>query len=159
MDIHKPIAIVCDAGKEEESIMRLARVGYENVIGYLEGGFPAWKQAGKVVDSIETIEPSDFSKQLNSQKENVLDVRTLNETQAGHIKDAIRVPLAELQQNVSSVPSQQKIFVHCAGGYRSMIAASLLKQKGYNNLVMVNGGWNKIKNTTVPIEKDVVETV
>jgi hydroxyacylglutathione hydrolase len=153
IDIHKPLILVCQNGKEEESILRLARVGYENVIGYLDGGFEAWQKSGKPVDTIHTVEAPEFSSLLKNEKEKVLDVRNIKEVEEGHIKDAIIIPLADLANNLQSIPKNENVYIHCAGGYRSMIASSILKMKGFNNITMVNGGWNKIKRTTVEIEK------
>jgi len=153
IDINKPLIIVCDNGKEEESILRLARVGYENVAGYLNGGFEAWKKSGKPVDTIHTVDPSEFTSNLKKEKEKVLDVRNMKEVEEGHIKDAIVIPLAELNENLQSIPRNENVYIHCAGGYRSMIASSILKIKGFNNITMVNGGWNKIKHTGIEIEK------
>ena len=155
IDIHKPLILVCEKGKEEESILRLARVGYENVIGYLDGGFEAWQKSGKPVSTILTVDAPEFAAHLKDEKEKVLDVRNMKEVEEGHIKDAIVIPLADLGDNLESIPKNENVYIHCAGGYRSMIASSILKMKGFNNITMVNGGWNKIKHTAVEIEKGI----
>ncbi len=153
LDIQKPLLIVADEGREEESIVRLARVGYENVVGYLQGGFNAWKNAGKPLDVMPTLEPKEFGEKVKVGALQILDLRTAKETEEGHIKDSINVPLAELMQNFSSLPKNGPVYIHCAGGYRSMIAASILRTYGFDNIIAVNGGWNKIKLTGIPIEK------
>ncbi len=151
IDINQPLLIVADEGKEEESIMRLARVGFENVEGFLKGGFAAWQQAGKPVDTVSSIDAAEFAKRV---KENghVLDVRKLSEAEAGHVKNAMVIPLAELEKNLDSISKDESIMIHCTSGYRSMVAASMLKAKGFHHVLNVSGGWNEIKKTDVPIE-------
>ncbi|MCX6290911.1 MAG: rhodanese-like domain-containing protein [Bacteroidetes bacterium] len=151
IDIHKPLLVVCEVGKEEESILRLARVGYENVKGFLSGGFDAWKNAGKPVDTVVSVDAEMFAQKVSSGI-SVLDVRNFSEAETGHIKNAKVIPLAELSTNMKSLDTNKTLYVHCAGGYRSMIAASILKAKGFKNIVNVLGGWSKIKETSVPVE-------
>jgi rhodanese-related sulfurtransferase len=151
IDMRKPLLLVCENGKEEETITRLARVGFENVIGYLEGGIDAWKKAGLPLEKIKSVQPAELATAVKSGA-TVLDVRKFSEAENGHIKNAIVIPLAELDKNASVIPNDEPVYVHCAGGYRSMIATSLLKSKGFNNVINVHDGWNKIKNTEVPIE-------
>jgi hydroxyacylglutathione hydrolase len=150
MDISMPLVLVCDPGKEEEAVTRLARVGYEKVNGFLSGGIDAWKKAGKPLDSISCIDPQEFPKHLNAGVK-VLDVRKVSEAEAGHYKNATVIPLAELQDNLDSLNTETPLMVHCAGGYRSMIAASVLKRSGFTNVINVHGGWGKIKDTGVPV--------
>ncbi len=150
LNINIPMVLVCEVGKEEESVMRLARVGYEKVNGYLDAGFDAWKNAGKSVEFIESIEPVEFASRVNAGGK-VLDVRKISETEAGHVKDATVIPLADLRNNFESVKQDEPVMIHCAGGYRSMIAASLMKREGYNNIINVHGGWGKIKDTNVTV--------
>ncbi|HNS12780.1 MAG TPA: MBL fold metallo-hydrolase [Bacteroidia bacterium] len=151
LDIEKPMIVVCEEGKEEETILRLARVGYEKVEGFLSGGMPSWINAGLKTDSICSVSAVEFAEKVGKGAA-VLDVRKLSEAEAGHIKDANIIPLADLNKNVSSVVSDKPLYIHCAGGYRSMIAASILKSKGFNNVINVYKGWSEIKNTSVPIE-------
>jgi len=151
-DINRPLVLICDPGKEEESILRLARVGYENVNGFLAGGFDAWKSAGKPIDVVQSIEATEFANKV-AQGASVLDVRKISEAESGHIKNATIIPLADLQTNLDSLDKEGPIYVHCAGGYRSVIASSILKSKGFDNVINVSGGWNKIKQTNVPVEK------
>ncbi len=150
MDISIPIVLVCDPGKEEEAVSRLARVGYEKVHGFLSGGFESWTKEGKPVDTISSIDAQEFAKRVNAGGK-VLDVRKISEAEAGYVKDATVIPLAELQENLESLNTETPLMVHCAGGYRSMVAASLLKRNGYNNITNVHGGWGKIKTTDVQI--------
>ena len=150
MDIAVPMVLVCDPGKEEEAISRLARVGYEKVHGFLNGGFEAWTKEGKPVDTITSIDAQEFAKRVNAGGK-VLDVRKISEAESGYVKNAIVIPLAELQENMESINTETPVMVHCAGGYRSMVAASLLKRNGYSNIINVHGGWGKIKTTDVPV--------
>ena len=142
--------MICDENKEEESILRLARVGYENVAGFLSGGFNTWKNAGKKTDRINSIEPNELVAKVNEGAK-VLDVRKFSEAEAGHITNALVVPLNELSENTGNIQKNETVYVHCAGGYRSMIAASLLKAKGFNNVINVHQGWNTIKDSGVPV--------
>ena len=151
LDINIPLVIVCDPGKEEESIMRLARVGYEKVNGYLQGGIETWKKAGKPLDTIHSIEPKEFAK-LVHEGGNVLDVRRINEVESGHVKNATAIPLAELEDNLDHLDKDKPLMIHCAGGYRSVIAASLMKREGFKNITNVHCGWKEIKNTDVPVQ-------
>lgn len=152
LDINVPLVIVSDPGKEEESVMRLARVGYEKVNGYLAGGFEAYVQTGKPVDTIHSINAEEFARRVNAGGK-VLDVRKLTEAEDGHVKDATVIPLSELEENLSSIETDAPVMIHCAGGYRSMIAASLMKRSGHSNITNVHGGWGKIKHTNVPVQK------
>jgi hydroxyacylglutathione hydrolase len=152
VDINQPLVLVTEPGKEEESIIRLARVGYEKISGYLDGGFNTWKNAGKPIDTVTSITYEEFAKRVNENQGKVLDVRRETEFVAGHVKDASLIPLAELGQNFETVDKKEPVMIHCASGYRSVVAASLLQQKGYSNVINVHGGWNKIKTTDVPVE-------
>lgn len=150
IDINRNLVLVCEEGKEEESLTRLARVGYEKVLGHLAGGFSSWKNAGKKTDTIQSIEPSELVSKV-SDGASVLDVRKISEAESGHITGAMVIPLAELAENASYINKDEITYVHCAGGYRSMIAVSILKAKGFNNLINVHQGWSKIKDTNVPV--------
>ena len=151
VDIQKPLVLVCDPGKEEEAVLRLARVGYENVRGYVDGGIGAWKNAGKQLDKIQSVTPSTFAEKVKNGAA-VLDVRKFTETEAGHVKGASILPLADLKSNLASVSKNETVYIHCAGGYRSMIAASMMKANGYPNVINVYGGWSLIKDEDVPVE-------
>jgi len=157
IDIKKPLVLVTDAGKEEESILRLARVGYENVTGYLEGGIEAWKNAGKETQTVNSIDAEAITAYYGNDDYVILDVRKPGEFDTEHIKGAINIPLSDLENNIGEIDKNKKYIVHCAAGYRSMIAASILKQQGLDNFVNVYGGWGAIKRTELPKESAVPE--
>jgi glyoxylase-like metal-dependent hydrolase (beta-lactamase superfamily II)/rhodanese-related sulfurtransferase len=140
--------LVTEAGKEEESIIRMARVGYDRVRGYLAGGYEAWRAAGERIDLIIDIEADELAIDLpHDIRLEVLDVRKPAEYEAGHVQGATSLPLSEMMDplNLAMVDSDNNLYVHCAGGYRSVIAASLLKRQGFHNLRNVLGGWGKMK--------------
>jgi hydroxyacylglutathione hydrolase len=144
----QPMMLVADAGKEKEAIIRLARVGFSRVIGYVDGGFEAWKKAGEETDMIINIEADELAMDIPFDENLVVvDVRKRTEFAEGHIKNAMSLPLNEMTDavNFSDFEENQNIYVHCQGGYRSVIASSLLKRQGIHNLRNVVGGWNKIK--------------
>ncbi|QTD38907.1 MBL fold metallo-hydrolase [Polaribacter batillariae] len=147
-DIKQPILLVCENGREEEVITRLSRVGFDNVIGYLEGSFKAWKNAGKEIDTLESISANTLEEKI---KENipVFDVRKPGEFASEHIKVAANTPLDFLNSHISEFPKKGDFYVHCAGGYRSVIAASILKARGYHNVIDVAGGYAAIKKTSI----------
>ncbi len=147
-DIKQAILLVTEPGREEESIIRLSRVGYDNTIGFLQGGFDAWKAAGKEVDTVDRINATEFAKRYMA-KPIVIDVRKKSEFDSEHVVDAINVPLNQISQHLAQFPKDKPFILHCAGGYRSMIAASILKQRGWENFVDVEGGFNAIKDTDV----------
>ena len=146
-----PLLLVTDAGMEDEVVTRLARVGYDNVMGYLKGGIAAWKADGREVDTIERIDPEEFAKRFKAGKIRVIDVRKDGEYAAEHVDGAWHASLQFINQNLAAFSKDETNYVHCAGGYRSMIAASLLKSRGYHNLVEVRGGFNAIKRTDVKV--------
>lgn len=140
IDIKRPLVLVTDEGKEEESILRLARVGYENVKGFLKGGINAWN---KTLDTIQSITAEEAKEKLKAII--VLDVRKPGEWQVSHIENAVFVPLADMPKNLSSLDKSKSYIIHCAGGYRSMIAASIMKQEGFTNIVNVYGGYGAMQ--------------
>ncbi len=142
-DIKQPILLVTNIGDEKEVITRLARVGYDNTLGYLDGGIKAWKKAGKEIDEIVSIEAEDFKEKLQ-QNDHVLDVRKEAEYVEGHLKTAQNVPLAQISEFMEEVSPINTNYVHCAGGYRSMVASSILKARGIDNIVNVKGGFAAI---------------
>ncbi len=154
LDIKKRLVLVCENGREEESILRLARVGFENVAGYLEGGFDAWKNAGLPFDKLRSITPGEFAGKVK-EGARVLDVRRITEAENGHISNATVLPLTDLKQNMNGLDKKGTLYVHCAGGYRSLIATSILKANGFEDVVNVSGGWNKIRETDVPVTKGI----
>jgi hydroxyacylglutathione hydrolase len=150
-DIEHPILFVADKGREEEVITRLARVGYDNTIGYLEGGIESWYSADMEVDRIKSISADELASQFEQDKGiTILDVRKPNEYQAEHLETASNKPLDSIYDHLGELPQEDTLFIHCAGGYRSMIAASIMKANGFTNLVDVKGGYNAITETNLP---------
>jgi hydroxyacylglutathione hydrolase len=153
IDINAKLLIVAEAGREREAILRLARVGYENVIGYLEGGVEAWKNAGLPVDTVNSVDADVFAEGVNAHDGRaVLDVRRPGEFDNGHVENAEHVCLSNFGKanGTDAVDKNKPYYVHCAGGYRSVIAISLLKQKGYTDLVNVRKGWAEIQKQDLP---------
>ncbi len=149
-DIKQPILLVTYPGKEEEAIVRLARVGYDNTIGYLQGGFSAWQNAGKETETINRITADEFARLYATGKPVVIDVRKKSEFDSQHTVDALNIPLNQINSHLQQFPKNKPFVLNCAGGYRSMIAASLLKQRGFDNFVDVVGGFTEIAKTDVP---------
>lgn len=147
-DIRQPILIVAEPGKEKEAVTRLARVGYDNALGFLEGGFEAWVKAGKEVDTISSVTAAELAEIWKGGNEVVLlDVRKKSEYDSEHVVGAKNAPLDYINESTMLVQDDKPCFVHCAGGYRSMIFTSILKSRGYKNLVDVTGGFSDIKKT------------
>jgi len=146
--VKQEILLITYPDKEEEAITRLSRVGYDNTIGYLKGGFETWKKAGREFEEINRISAAEFE---TAYKENplVIDVRKKSEFDSEHVIDALNIPLNEINEHLSEIPKDKDFILHCAGGYRSMIAASILKQRGWDNLVDVTGGFKEIAQTSV----------
>ncbi|MCT4262644.1 MBL fold metallo-hydrolase, partial [Elizabethkingia anophelis] len=149
VDVKQPLLLVTDEGSEEEVITRLSRVGFDNVVGYLKGGLSAWQSAGKETDSVERITPEEFA-QRYTEDAKIIDVRKEGEYAAEHIAEAYSRPLAYINTWIKDIDPKEHFFLHCAGGYRSMIAASILQARGYRNFTEVEGGFGKIKLTEVP---------
>ncbi len=147
-DINQKLLVVADPGMEEEVLTRLSRVGYDQTIGFLEGGFDAWKSAGKEVDSLEQVTAEELSA---IEGATIVDVRKKGEYLSEHVEDAINVELDYINDQMASVPQEGTFYIHCAGGYRSVIAASILKARGYHNMVDVAGGFGAIKNTSLKV--------
>ncbi len=144
-DVNLPLLLIVEPGREEEAITRLSRVGFDKVLGYLAGGFEAWKNAGMEVDSFQSISADELAANLEKyEPKNILDVRKPGEFAAEHIKDVESVPLDFINEYMGDLDKQKKYFVHCAGGYRSMIAASILKSRGFVDIVDVKGGFGAI---------------
>jgi rhodanese-related sulfurtransferase/glyoxylase-like metal-dependent hydrolase (beta-lactamase superfamily II) len=149
-DIKQEILLVSDEGKEEEAMIRLSRVGYDYTIGFLKGGFSAWKKAGREHEKVNRISANEFTQKINSEQPVVIDVRKKSEFESEHVVGAINVPLNVINNHLAEFPKDKPFILHCAGGYRSMIAASILKQRGWENFVDVKGGFNEIKKTNAP---------
>ncbi len=148
-DVKQEILIITEPGKEEETVMRLARVGYDYVIGYLEGGIESWKNAGKELDTIHRITADEFEANVNLEKDIVIDVRKPGEFESEHLENAVSIPLDFINDQLSSFPKDKHFYMHCAGGYRSMIAASILKSRGWDNFTEIAGGFNAISKTAL----------
>lgn len=147
-DIKQEILIVADEGREEEVVTRLARVGYDHAIGYLQGGINAWIAAGKEVDNIESVNAEELAKRIeNGTKVNILDVRKNAEHDAEHIIDSENVPLDYINNTMSRLDRNKTYYVHCAGGYRSMIFNSILRARGFDNLIDIKGGFKALKES------------
>lgn len=146
-DIRQEILLVTDEGREEEVITRLARVGYDYTIGYLKGGFNAWKAAGKEVDQIRSVEAAELADAMEKGDVQILDVRKKSEFQSEHIIGAENTPLDFINESMAQIDRNKTYYVHCAGGYRSMIFNSILRARGFDNLVDVKGGFKAIKET------------
>jgi len=131
-------------------VTRLARVGYDNVLGYLENGLEAWKNAEKDVDQITSISATDFEQTFTKQTLNVLDVRKPNEYKSEHIVDATNFSLGDINDNIDTLNKDKTYHIHCKSGYRSMITSSILKARGFHNLVNIAGGFEAISETAIP---------
>lgn len=148
LSFEKPMLLVTEAGKEKESIVRLARVGFDKIEGHLAGGYEAWQAAGLPIDMIIDVEADELMMDMpHDPNLVVVDVRRETEFADGHLKDAINIPLNEMTDpgSLANIEDQHNLYLHCAGGYRSVIAASLMKRQGIHNLRNINGGWAKIK--------------
>ena len=155
-DVKQPILLVADEDRIEEIITRLSRVGFDNTIGYLKGGFEAWVAENREIDSIHSINASDFEKEVTENRLPVFDVRKEGEFSSGHIDKANHVCLSGINEHLAEFPKDKNFYVHCAGGYRSVIAASILKMRGYHNFTDIAGGFGAIKTTNLPIVVSVV---
>jgi hypothetical protein len=150
VDVKQPILLVTDDGKEEETVTRLSRVGFDHVIGHLKGGFKAWLEAGKEVDVVDRITAEQFANEVRIGKDKVVDVRRESEYSAEHVEDAYNRPLAYINDWIKDVNPKEHFFLHCAGGYRSMMAASILQARGFRNFTEIAGGFGEISSTNVP---------
>lgn len=149
IDTQQEILLVCEPGTEEEAMIRLSRIGFDHTIGYLEGGFETWKQAGFEIDTVNRISAQEMERMDLSQIP-IFDVRKRSEYASEHLIGAANVPLNEINAHLAEFPKDKKFIVHCAGGYRSMIAASILKQRGWDNFMDVSDGFAGLKNTGLP---------
>lgn len=150
-NIKQPILLVVPEGREQEAVTRLSRVGYDNTLGYLKGGIEVWKQEGKDIETLESIPAQEFETKVKSGNINILDVRKDGEYISSHIEGAQHFALDFINEQMNDIDKNSTYHIHCAGGYRSVIAASILKARGYNNLVDVAGGFAAIKETSIPV--------
>ena len=146
-DVNQPLLLVCPDGREEETITRLARVGFDQSLGYLKGGFAAWKTAGKDFDTMSSVDVSHFEHDMNQSPSPVFDVRKESEYLSERLKNAQNSPLDFINDHLSNFPTEDVFYIYCAGGYRSVIAGSILKKRGIHNFVNVEGGFTAIKKT------------
>jgi hydroxyacylglutathione hydrolase len=148
-DVHQPIILITELDKEEETLTRLSRVGFDGVLGYLDGGFEAWKKDGRDVDIVHRITPDEFENVYTADIK-VIDVRKVSEYCAEHIADAYNRPLDVINDWFLTLDPEEHFFMHCAGGYRSMMAASILKSRGFTNFTEIAGGFAAIAKTNIP---------
>lgn len=157
-DINQPILLIANEGKEYEAIIRLSRVGYDHAIGYLKGGFDAWKNEHKEIDTVHRISARQLEEKYEDEDMLLIDVRKKSEYDAEHFIGALNIPLHQINEHLAGFPKDKPFAIHCASGYRSMIAASILKQRGWNNFVEVAGGFKAIALTTIPKSKYITPT-
>ena len=149
-DIHQPILLITPEGMEEQAITRLSRVGFDNVLGYLEGGFESWQKAGEEVDTLQSISADELATRIKNDAL-VFDIRKPWEYEGSHIENVPSTPLDFLNNHINEFPKEKEFHVHCAGGYRSVIAASILKARGFHNVIDVAGGFGAIKKTDIAL--------
>jgi hydroxyacylglutathione hydrolase len=149
-DVKQEILLVTEHGMEEEVITRLSRVGFDHVLGYLDGSFEAWKNAGKEIDTVNRISAKEFETKFKAGESKVVDVRKESEYAAEHVDEAYSKPLAYINEWTKDINPEEHFFLHCAGGYRSMIAASILQARGYRNFTEIDGGFKAIAETAIP---------
>ena len=149
IDVKHPLILVVPEGREEEAVTRLSRVGFDHTLGILEGGLEAWKAAGKEVDRVESVPAAQLERAYEQRKDSIFDVRKSSEFLSEHIQTAHNTPLSEINKHLAKFPKEEPFYVHCAGGYRSMIAASILKSRGFHNLIDIQGGFKAIKETEI----------
>jgi len=147
-DIEQPILLVTPQGKEADTIIRLSRVGFDNVLGYLEGSFASWQKAGKEIDTLQSVSAQVLEKKIN-ESALVFDVRKPGEYNSEHIENVPSTPLDFLNDHIAEFPKKDDFYLHCAGGYRSVIASSILKARGFHNVIDVAGGYSEVRNTTI----------
>ena len=148
-DINHPIVIISPAGREEEAIIRLSRLGFDNSKGYLKGGINAWIDSGNEVDSVESINKNEFEKLFSEGNIKIFDVRNESEFNSEHVVGACNIPLNKLNANLEKINSNSVNYIHCAGGYRSMIASSILKARGIHNFIDIKGGYSAISDSSI----------
>lgn len=149
VDVKQPLLLITDPDKEVETITRLARVGFDHILGYLEGGFEAWQMAGKEIDTVNRIPVTQFAQEMQNTGDPVIDVRKESEYSAEHVENAVNKPLDYINEWTAALRNEQHFYLHCAGGYRSMMAASILKARGIHNFSEVEGGFAAIAKTGV----------
>jgi hydroxyacylglutathione hydrolase len=149
-NVKQPILLITELGREEETVTRLSRVGFDNLVGHLNGGFESWKNSGKEIDTVNRITAAEFQKQVKIGESKIIDIRKETEYSAEHVAEAYSRPLANINDWIKDINPNEPFFMHCAGGYRSMIAASILQARGFRNFSEIEGGFNAIAKTDVP---------
>lgn len=149
-DVSQPIILVTEIGREEETVTRLSRVGFDNLIGHLQDGFEAWQKAGQEIDTVNRITSEQFAKEVKIGESKIIDIRKETEYTAEHVEEAYNKPLASINEWIKDINPNTHFYLHCAGGYRSMIAASILQARGFRNFTEIEGGFNAIAKTNVP---------
>jgi len=157
-DVQQPILLVTPIGMEEEAVTRLSRVGFDGTLGFLEGGFDAWKKAAMEYDTVSQVDAGELKNFIETDQVPVFDVRKESEYLSEHVIDAKNTPLDFLNDHLAEFPNKKAFYVHCAGGYRSMIASSILKSRGIHNLIDVKGGFKVIKEAGIPVTEFVCPT-
>jgi rhodanese-related sulfurtransferase len=155
VDIKQPILIVAETGREEEVIKRLARVGYDHALGFLEGGFEAWKKTHKPIETVDYINASELKAKLLEAPLQVIDVRKPSEYEASHYHSALNYPLDYINDQLGNIDRKQTYHLHCRSGYRSMVFISILKARGYKKLVDINGGIAAMAASGIPLIESV----
>jgi rhodanese-related sulfurtransferase len=147
LDLKRPVILIADAGREEEAILRLGRIGFDIVIGYLDGAALAWKDRSDLLSQFERLDALELSQEIEgADAPKILDVRSPGEFAAGHLENALNIPLPELGDRLDEVREAQPMVIHCAGGYRSVIAVSLLEAEGFSGLRDLRGGFEAWTN-------------
>lgn len=159
ININRPLILITEIGQEEETILRLARVGYENVEGFLSGGITTWTNTGKQTNTVNSINADEITRFISDDNYIIVDVRKPSEFENGHVANAINIPLSEIQDRYKELDKNKKYIIHCAAGYRSMMAASILKENGFENFINVYGGWGSIKKTNIQTESSIPELI
>lgn len=158
-DTEQPILVVAPEGREKEAITRLSRVGFDNTLGYLGGSFDSWKRAGKNYDTLDTLSPSTLEEIIMNRSDiKIYDVRNSGEYQSEHVIGALNTPLDSINDHLEHFLDSDISYLYCAGGYRSVIAASILKSRGIHNLINITGGFKAIKNTTIDVSNHACST-
>lgn len=150
VDVKQPILLITNENEEEETVTRLSRVGFDNVLGFLKGGFEAWKNSGKETDFVKRISAQQLEDEIKRKKAKIIDVRKESEYSAEHVDEAYSKPLAYINNWIHQINPEEHFYLHCAGGYRSMMAASILQARGYRNFTEIEGGFNEISKTGLP---------
>jgi glyoxylase-like metal-dependent hydrolase (beta-lactamase superfamily II)/rhodanese-related sulfurtransferase len=149
-NVNQPIVLITEVGKEEETVTRLSRVGFDNLVGYLNGGFEAWKKAGKEIDLINRITINQFKNEVKIGESKIIDIRNESEYSEEHIEKAFNKPLANINNWINDIDPKEHFYLHCAGGYRSMMASSILQARGFRNFSEIEGGFSAITKTDIP---------